>query len=118
MSPETLGAWGPSHFTTSAQRPAGAALRLPPSKWSELSRGETVWIHEDKWASTPALWTKFRRTTNSCGSNLPAAAGDSSVAVTPSKSGPAGESSLATDGRQPFHRKAGGHRRFGVLGAS
>ncbi len=55
MSPETLGAWGPRHFTTSAQRPAGAALRLPPSKWSELSRGEAVWIHEDKWGFDAGL---------------------------------------------------------------
>lgn len=49
MSPETLGAWGPSHSTTSAQRPAGVSLNLPPSKWSELRRGETVWIDGDTW---------------------------------------------------------------------
>lgn len=48
MSPKTSGTRAASHFTTPAQRPAGAALRLPPSKWSELSPGETVWIHEDK----------------------------------------------------------------------
>lgn len=46
MSPESLGAWRPSHSTTPDQPPAGASLRLPPSKWSELGRGESVWIHE------------------------------------------------------------------------
>jgi hypothetical protein len=47
MNPESLAPWGPSHLAASAQRPVGASLHLPPSKWSGLSRGETVWIHED-----------------------------------------------------------------------
>ena len=49
MSQEYFGpdflARGPS----ATQRPSSATEQLPPSKWSELSRGESVWVHEDGW---------------------------------------------------------------------
>ncbi|WP_423183090.1 hypothetical protein [Arthrobacter sp. NyZ413] len=55
MSSEILGPWGPSRSMTPQRRPAEASRQLPPSKWRELSPGESVWIHEDSWGFDAGL---------------------------------------------------------------
>lgn len=39
----------PSPDAGTADRPDSAVERLLPSQWSELSQGESVWVHEDGW---------------------------------------------------------------------